>query len=318
MSAALPRFRCPQCQGLLVKEEGDDSILRCPKDNAGYRCIDGIWHCLSPEDGARFDEWLRRYHLARRDEGWAVDDPVYYRSLPYEDTSGRHADLWKRRAQSYDKLIEAAVDEQRKYADRPLAILDLGAGNGWLSQRLAENHWPTAVDISTDPYDGLATLGRYGEVPFHRVHASFEALPFADRQFDLAIFNDSLHYAVHGGAAMREAWRVLRPGARLVVLDSPVYEKPGDGEQAITARRQELRERYSWQGEPLKQLHYLSRSRLNSLASEGKMTWRPIIPYHGMRQWMRPLVERVKSGRTPAKYPLLIGKRSKSEDRELL
>ena len=316
MSAALPRFRCPRCHDLLKK--ADEETFRCPKDNAGYRLIDGIWHCLSPEDGTRLDEWLRRYTRVRRDEGWAVDDPVYYRSLPHEDTSGRHAELWRRRAQSYDKLLEKVVDEQRKFADRPLAILDLGAGNGWLSLRLSENHWPVAVDVSTDPHDGLATLGRYGEVPFHRIQASFEALPFADRQFDLAIYNDSLHYAVNGGAALREAWRVLRPGARLVVLDSPVYEDARGGERAIAARRKELRERYGWEGEPLKQLHYLSRSRLNSLAIEGKMTWRPIIPYRGLRQMMRPLVERVKNRRIPANYPILVGKRSNAEDRELL
>jgi predicted RNA methylase len=39
---------------------------------------------------------------------------------------------------------------------RPLRIADLGAGNCWLSYRLAlRGHLPIAIDIQGDPLDGL-------------------------------------------------------------------------------------------------------------------------------------------------------------------
>ena len=40
--------------------------------------------------------------------------------------------------------------------ERALRILDLGAGNGWMSYRLAlQGHLPIAVDLLTNDRDGL-------------------------------------------------------------------------------------------------------------------------------------------------------------------
>jgi ArsR family transcriptional regulator len=35
----------------------------------------------------------------------------------------------------------------------------------------------------------------------------------------LALFHQSLHHALHPQEAVKEAWRVLRPGGRVVVMD---------------------------------------------------------------------------------------------------
>ena len=59
-----------------------------------------------------------------------------------------------------------------------LDILDIGAGNGWLSNRLAQKgHRPVAVDIFTDGLDGLGAARHYG-MSFPLVEAEFDRLPF--------------------------------------------------------------------------------------------------------------------------------------------
>jgi ubiquinone/menaquinone biosynthesis C-methylase UbiE len=46
-----------------------------------------------------------------------------------------------------------------------------------------------------------------------------EELPIDDGAVDLVFFSQSLHHAGHPERAVREAWRILRPGGRVVVLD---------------------------------------------------------------------------------------------------
>ena len=111
----------------------------------------------------------------------------------------------------------------------PLHVLDLGAGSGWLSHRLtALGHRVVAVDAIDDEVDGLGACRHYAG-DFAAVQADFDALPFAPAQFDLVVFNGSLHYAADTGATLERAHRVLAPGGALVVMDSPMFRADGDG-----------------------------------------------------------------------------------------
>ena len=72
----------------------------------------------------------------------------------------------------------------------------LGAGNGWLSRRMAERgHYVLATDISLDDEDGLGALDRYGSngQPWRarvtRARADIEALALEGSQFDLVVAN---------------------------------------------------------------------------------------------------------------------------------
>ena len=57
-------------------------------------------------------------------------------------------------------------------------MLDVGAGNGWLSSRLSElGHDAVAVDLDDDSGDGLGAGA--GRKPFPLVQADFDAMPFA-------------------------------------------------------------------------------------------------------------------------------------------
>jgi ArsR family transcriptional regulator len=103
----------------------------------------------------------------------------------------------------------------------PMVIGDLGAGEGTLSLLLARRAKRViAVDSSE-------RMVRYGsEVARSRAVGNLEyrlgdleSLPVEDAALDLAIFSQSLHHAQHPGRAAAEAYRTLKPGGRVAVLD---------------------------------------------------------------------------------------------------
>ena len=103
----------------------------------------------------------------------------------------------------------------------PIAVADLGAGEGLISQllaRRAERVWcidssPRMVEVGTAlaKKNGLANLAyKLGDI---------EQVPLPDQSVDLAILSQALHHAIHPQIAVDEAHRILRPGGQLLVLD---------------------------------------------------------------------------------------------------
>lgn len=100
-------------------------------------------------------------------------------------------------------------------------IADLGAGEGLLSQLLAHrarqvwciDNSPRMVEVGTElaKKNGLANLTyKLGDI---------ERVPLPDKSVDLAILSQALHHAQHPQEAVNEAYRILRPGGQLLMLD---------------------------------------------------------------------------------------------------
>ena len=103
----------------------------------------------------------------------------------------------------------------------PMVIGDLGAGEGTLSQLLARGALQViAVDNSAKMVEFGSRLAReHGLGNLEYRMGDLEALPIDENSLDLAIFSQSLHHAQHPLQAVAEAYRVLKPGGRVVVLD---------------------------------------------------------------------------------------------------
>ncbi|WP_321472081.1 metalloregulator ArsR/SmtB family transcription factor [uncultured Paludibaculum sp.] len=103
----------------------------------------------------------------------------------------------------------------------PMVIADLGAGEGTFSQLLAQRaERVIAVDNSEKMVEfgaDLAAKNRIGNLEYRR--GDMEKLPIDDASVDLAFFSQSLHHAQHPDRAVKEAFRILRPGGRIAVLD---------------------------------------------------------------------------------------------------
>jgi ArsR family transcriptional regulator len=103
----------------------------------------------------------------------------------------------------------------------PLVIADLGAGEGTFSQLLALR---AKQVIAIDSSEKMVEFGRQ----LARTHGlrnlefrvgDLEAVPLDKSAVDLAFFSQSLHHAIHPEKAVEEAFRIVKPGGRIVILD---------------------------------------------------------------------------------------------------
>jgi ArsR family transcriptional regulator len=116
---------------------------------------------------------------------------------------------WKALAEALIKVLNYRV------------VADLGAGEGTLAQLLAQRAEKViAVDLSPKMVEfgqqlavqnGLANLEyRLGDI---------ESPPIDDCTLDLAVLSQALHHAEHPQRALDAAFRALKPGGRMIVLD---------------------------------------------------------------------------------------------------
>src|ERR1700735_2552916 len=116
---------------------------------------------MTIDDAAR-RKCLEEYRCIRYAEGRESEHCEYYRSLPYCDTNDKNAAMWAMRAKTYEYFVRHILEPKETLEQRPLDILDLGAGNCWLSHRLSlRKNLPVAIDIFDDPRDGLAAARHY-------------------------------------------------------------------------------------------------------------------------------------------------------------
>jgi len=116
---------------------------------------------------------------------------------------------WKALAEALIKVLNYRV------------VADLGAGEGTLAQLLAQRAEKViAVDISPKMVafgQELATKNGLANLEF-RI-GDIEEPPIDAASLDLAVLSQALHHAARPQRAIDAAFRILKPGGRLIVLD---------------------------------------------------------------------------------------------------
>jgi SAM-dependent methyltransferase len=271
--------------------------------------VDGIWRFLLPESEAHYAHFIADYEAVRRSEGRGSSSANYYRALPFKDLNGNHRADWRIRTHSFNVLVKNVLTKLQDPLERSLKVIDLGAGNGWLSNRLsAQGDRVIAVDLLINDQDGLGAWKNY-EHGFTSMQAEFNHLPVMDGFADAVIFNASFHYSENYTETLKEALRVLSTDGLIVIMDSPVYRRGVSGEKMVEEREAQFREKYGFASDNLQSENYLTYARLKDLARELNLTWKFITPFYGLRWMFRPLVSTLLRRREPAKFHLIVGRK---------
>jgi ArsR family transcriptional regulator len=148
---------------------------------------------------------MRRVVKKRQDTMRAFFDSVAGR-LGRDYVPGRS---WKSMAEALLRLMP------------PMIIADLGAGEGGFALLLSQSAKRViAVDSSAKMIEvSREQAQRHGVKNIDFRQGDMEELPIEDAAVDLVFFSQSLHHALHPQRALEEAFRILAPTGRIVVLD---------------------------------------------------------------------------------------------------
>lgn len=116
---------------------------------------------------------------------------------------------WKALAEALIKVLNYQV------------VADLGAGEGTLAQLLAQRAEKViAVDLSPKMVEfGQDLAAQNGLANLEYRIGDIEDPPIENATLDLAVLSQALHHAEHPQRALDAAFRILKPGGRLIVLD---------------------------------------------------------------------------------------------------
>ena len=135
-------------------------------------------------------------------------------------------ELWNNSADAWISHLSTRGDQSRRFLDPRVwqilgdvngkKALDIGCGEGRFSRQLAEQGAiATGIDPTPKLFQRAAELG--GGATF--INCGAENLPFADDSFDVALFYLVLIDIEPMAPAIKEAFRVLKPGGQCIVAN---------------------------------------------------------------------------------------------------
>ena len=158
------------------------------------------------------------YLRVREKEGRLYSDDVVAR-LP--DISSDHplAKEWRTRADSSTRLIRYLAK-----LSRPLNILELGCGNGWLSGKLSQisgaQVW--GIDVLSCELTQASRLFTSPRLTF--LAADIFRAPFSHRTFDVIVLASVIQYFPDLPALITTLQTFLKSHGEIHLLDSPFYQ----------------------------------------------------------------------------------------------
>jgi SAM-dependent methyltransferase len=301
---------CLRCRRPLASASSAPALgsasFRCSHCDTFTHSEDGIWHAITTDRLEYFRQFKTDYELIRSAEGRGCEDPDYYLALPFRDVSRRNSAQWRIRSASFRYIERHILSPLAATQSQPLRVLDLGAGNGWMSYRMAlRGYSPVAVDLLVNDQDGLGAAAHYRlklHCLFPRVQAELDRLPFPADVSDVTLYNASLHYSENYERTLAEALRCTRSGGLLVVSDTPLYENEDSGRRMVEEKHKHFLAKYGVQSNSIAALEYLTPQRLDRLQSSLDLEWKQHRPSYGLRWALRPLRAKLRGDRPPSSF----------------
>lgn len=168
------------------------------------------------------------YLEVRRREGRVQPDDVL-KYLPDISDSNPYAREWKWRKRSFGRFLKYLPKNSN------LRILDLGCGNGWMANQLAQNpNWDVwAADLNKAELEQGARL--FGRDNLRFIYADVLRGDLPESDFDVIVLAASAQYFPRLQALLIALRKLLNTNGEIHLFDSPFYKN--EAKQAAARQR---------------------------------------------------------------------------------
>lgn len=166
--------------------------------------------------------------------------------LPDVEPLNTHYKEWQVRKRSSQRLIDYL-----KNKNKPLKILEIGCGNGWLTAKLAgiPNSNVIGLDINREEISQAKRVFKRENLEF--IADSFDAMMFGGEKFDIILFAASIPYFRDVEAILNNSLACLAENGEIHIIDTHFY-KPAAIDDAVIR----MQNYYAEMGYPEMSDHY--------------------------------------------------------------
>jgi ubiquinone/menaquinone biosynthesis C-methylase UbiE len=203
------------------------------------------------------EEALEEMYIAIREKEGRIYTDRQVAQLPAIDKGHRFYKEWVIRQRSSQRLVTylAAMN-------KPLNILEIGCGNGWLSANLANISHAKVTGLDPNRIEIEQALRVFKKPNLQFVQKGFDQDAFDGKmKYDVIIFAASVQYFPSVREVMVNAFALLTKGGKVHILDTPFYDK-----QQADIAAQRCRKYYEDMGFPGMADHYFHHT-LNKISA---------------------------------------------------
>lgn len=194
-------------------------------------------------------DFATEYVSLRTSEGRMYSDEEVSR-LPLVSDTHQYAAEWKIRKASCEKLMNYIKAKQEC-----LSILEVGCGNGWLSNQLSliKDCQVTGLDVNLPELEQAKRVFKGANLSF--VFGDLSANALQGRRFDVIVFAASFQYFPSVSAILNKAFEHLSPSGEVHIIDSYFYS---DAKRISASKRS--KDYFSSVGHPEMKRYYFHHS----------------------------------------------------------